>query len=213
MDELKARGHQVSTVDLPASDPHAGYEAHVAAAGRVTAAGPGAVVVGHSLGGILLPVLASRHPVARTVYLTAIVPIPGRALTDRVGEPGAAGPDAELLFHDDGTATFPPDRAAEVFYGDCTPADQAWAIPRLRRQGFALTGERCPIDAMPDVPADYIVASDDRALAPDWCRWMARELLGVEPHELPGGHSPFLAQPGRLADLLVSCTEPAPLDA
>jgi hypothetical protein len=32
----------------------------------------------------------------------------------------------------------------------------------------------------------------------------ARRLLGVEPIELPGGHSPFLTQPLRLAQLLIS---------
>jgi hypothetical protein len=31
---------------------------------------------------------------------------------------------------------------------------------------------------------------------------MARELLGVEPIEIPGGHFPMVEDPERLADLL-----------
>jgi pimeloyl-ACP methyl ester carboxylesterase len=33
---------------------------------------------------------------------------------------------------------------------------------------------------------------------------MARELLGIEPIELPGGHFPMLEDPEALAELLVS---------
>jgi hypothetical protein len=32
---------------------------------------------------------------------------------------------------------------------------------------------------------------------------MSRDLLGVEPLELEGGHSPFLSRPAELADILV----------
>jgi hypothetical protein len=32
---------------------------------------------------------------------------------------------------------------------------------------------------------------------------MSRELLGVEPIELDGGHSPFLSRPRELSDVLV----------
>jgi hypothetical protein len=35
-----------------------------------------------------------------------------------------------------------------------------------------------------------------------WVRSAARERLGVEAHELPGGHSPFLGRPIEMVDLL-----------
>jgi hypothetical protein len=57
---------------------------------------------------------------------------------------------------------------------------------------------------MPSVPTDYIVLSEDAALSPAWCRQAARDRLGVEPHELAGGHSPFITRPGELADMLVA---------
>jgi pimeloyl-ACP methyl ester carboxylesterase len=47
-----------------------------------------------------------------------------------------------------------------------------------------------------------VVCREDRAIAVDWARRAARERLGVEPIELPGGHSPFLSRPGELAALL-----------
>jgi pimeloyl-ACP methyl ester carboxylesterase len=49
-----------------------------------------------------------------------------------------------------------------------------------------------------------VLCRDDRAVSPSWSRTAARELLGVEPVELPGSHSPFLSRPAELAELLVS---------
>jgi hypothetical protein len=40
------------------------------------------------------------------------------------------------------------------------------------------------------------------------CRYAVSARLGVEPIELPGGHSPFLARPAHLADVLVAATAP-----
>jgi pimeloyl-ACP methyl ester carboxylesterase len=37
----------------------------------------------------------------------------------------------------------------------------------------------------------------------EWQRKAARDLLGVEPVELPGGHCPHVSRPDALADALV----------
>lgn len=109
-----------------------------------------------------------------------------------------------LELHEDGTGSFSRDLVGEVFFSDCSPEDQALVSSQLRRQGFALAVEPCPLEAMPPIPAHCVVADDDRALPPEWCRWIAREILGVEPLALSGGHSPFLARPAALADLLTT---------
>jgi pimeloyl-ACP methyl ester carboxylesterase len=57
---------------------------------------------------------------------------------------------------------------------------------------------------MPDVPTDYIVMREDRMIRPEWSRGAARQRLGAEPIELPGGHSPMLANPELLADTLLA---------
>ena len=48
-----------------------------------------------------------------------------------------------------------------------------------------------------------ILCRDERVIAPAWTRTMSRELLGVEPIALEGGHSPFLSRPAELANVLV----------
>jgi pimeloyl-ACP methyl ester carboxylesterase len=45
-------------------------------------------------------------------------------------------------------------------------------------------------------------AADDEFFEPAWERFMARELLGIEPIEIPGGHFPMAEDPDALADLL-----------
>jgi pimeloyl-ACP methyl ester carboxylesterase len=52
------------------------------------------------------------------------------------------------------------------------------------------------------VPTVLIYATDDEIFNPDWERFMARELLGIEPIEIPGGHFPMVEDPDFLADLL-----------
>ena len=74
---------------------------------------------------------------------------------------------------------------------------------RLRAQAASPRLEPWPVDALPDVERSWILCRDERVISPAWSRTMSRELLGVEPIELDGGHSPFLSRPRELADVLV----------
>ena len=55
-----------------------------------------------------------------------------------------------------------------------------------------------------------VVAGDDRTLRPDWLRHAARERLGAEIVELPGGHCPHVSRPTQLADALSSILTSGP---
>ena len=52
------------------------------------------------------------------------------------------------------------------------------------------------------MPTAVVYAAQDEMFEPGWIRFMARELFGVEPIELPGGHFPMLEAAGRLAAVL-----------
>jgi hypothetical protein len=54
----------------------------------------------------------------------------------------------------------------------------------------------------PDIPTVLIYAFDDEIFEPDWERFMARELLGIEPIEISGGHFPMVEDPEALARVL-----------
>lgn len=216
---LEALGHQCSAPDLPFGEADGVSEwADEVIASIPPATNQDVVVVGHSLGGIALPVVAARRSVKRLVFLAAMVPIPGKSLMDvYAAEPDAVTvsgvkealhgePAPELVDPDDADAdadaVMPWARARESFYLDLPEevARRAWR--RLRPQGMLPFTEPCPLDAWPDVPSTYIVMTDDRAVNPQWSRRVATGRLGADLIELPGSHSPFYANPEELVRVL-----------
>src|SRR5260370_7927161 len=76
--ELERGGHASTAVDLPCDDPDAGAERYVDEVLHAIPKQPDPVVmVGHSLAGLTIPIAASRVRTAMTIYLCAILPVPG----------------------------------------------------------------------------------------------------------------------------------------
>jgi pimeloyl-ACP methyl ester carboxylesterase len=204
--ELEARGHQAAAVDLPLNDASAGAnllaEIVLATFGRVD----DLVLVGHSMSGLVIPVVASLRPVRRLVFLHAVLPKPGLSFADQV----AAEPD---MFNPEMMTAPPPSWSDEAsvthfLFHDCTPEVARDAFARIRPRGErpgVLVTEVTPLRGWPAVPSSYIVCRDDRTATPGWARLAARERLGVEPVEIPGGHCPMLARPNELAEALGRC--------
>lgn len=209
--QLRRRGHDAVAPDLPCNDPQAGAAAY---ADVVCAAlgghGDDVVVVGHSLGGITAPLVAERRPVRRMVFVCALVPAPGRPLSDVFGDPDLfpPGPGEQTARGDDGLSRWITDEdAIAAMYADCDPAEARAAVARLRPQAPLPSREPCPLTRWPAVPASYLLCRDDMMVGPAWSRRIARERLGVEAIEWPGGHSPMLARPAQLAELLVELAQ------
>ncbi len=205
--ELERLGHAAVAVDLPCEDWDAHLDDNAAVvANALDGAGPEVLLVGHSLGGITIPVVAARRPVSRLVFLCALVPEPGRSLDETMGADPPSSTDewrgARRIAHPDGAASWEPESAISAMYHDCPPELAQWAASKLRRQVWTTAREPCPLERWPDVPSSYILGTDDKAFPPEWTRRVARERLGVEAVELPGGHSPMLARPRHLAEVL-----------
>src|SRR5580700_4179046 len=99
--ELERRGHRVVAPDLPFEEPDAGAAEWArtvisAVDEAVSSDDADVVVVGHSLAGLAVPVVASWRPVRRMVFLAAQVPVPGQRYVDYL----ATQPDAVIF---DGT--------------------------------------------------------------------------------------------------------------
>lgn len=207
--ELAARGHRGVAVDLPCSDPAAGCEAYADAVEAALPADDGDVVVmGHSLGGLTIPVVAARRPVRGLAYVCALVPEPGRSMSERLraGEPVFLEGFGTGVARDDQGRSFWADADAAIawLYGDCPRPVAEAAVAALRPQGRQPSVEACPLPELPAVPVVSVVCTEDLGVSPAWSRTASRERLGVEPVELPGGHSPFLSRPAALADVLIA---------
>ena len=206
---LEAKGLQTVAVDLPCEDPTADATRYAEVVDASLPRTDDVVLVGHSLGGLTIPLVAARRPVRALAFLCGAIPEFGRSLSDQVAAdpaiyaPGYATHPGRVAHPDGSSAWADPASVREVFAHDCTPEDVAWAWSRLRRQARAPRDERCPLDAWPKVGRlASIIAREDHALSPAWSRRAARERLGIETLELPGSHSPFLARPEALGSLL-----------
>jgi len=203
--ELERGGHATTAVDLPCDDPDAGAERYVDEVLHAIPKQPDALVmVGHSLAGLTIPIAASRVRTAMTIYLCAILPVPGLSFDAQHAESGTDfKPSEPAIGHDDGSASWPERGAIEIFFHDCVPEVAQAAARKLRPQYWKVTQEVTPLRQWPPVPAAYILCTDDRMVSPAYGRLAARRQLGIDPIELPGGHSPFLSRPRVLAQALV----------
>lgn len=205
--ELEKRGHSVLTVDLPITDPKAGAAIYATTVlDAMSGLGDEPIVLGHSMGGVVVPLVAAARPVARMAFLAALLPVPGSTLGEqRAREPVDAIVELSAVeFTDLGDRVFEvgPYTARELFYHDAPTEIAEAAIRRLRPQAYLFMDEKAPLQAWPDCEAEYIVCSDDHAVNPAWGRQAASERLNVTAHEIEGGHSPFLTRPSQLADML-----------
>jgi pimeloyl-ACP methyl ester carboxylesterase len=203
--ELRARGHEAIAVDLPAGDDDAGFAEYADAV--VAAIGDrrdGLVLVGQSMGGFTVPLVAERVPVEQIVLLNAMVPKPGESGGEWWETTGQAEARAAHAAREGRAAdTFdplvdflhdvPPDIVAEAMAGgeidqSGTPFEEPW-----------------PLAAWPDVPTRFLQGREDRFFPLEFQRRVVAERLpGVEVEELPGGHLLALSRPVELAAALVS---------
>jgi pimeloyl-ACP methyl ester carboxylesterase len=191
-------------MDLPREDAGAGPKEYArAVAAALSAIDEEVVVVGHSMGGVTIPNVAALRPVSRLVYLCALVPLPGKSWDEtRLPDPMVGEEfEAAIEGRPDGRSVTRREVIGSL-YQDSSSELGAAAWERCGPQSYGIT-QQASLD-FPPTPASYILTLRDRALLPEWQGQTAREQLGVEPIELDSDHSPFLARPAALAELLVS---------
>lgn len=198
--ELQRRGHQVLLADLPSGVtqlPWQNYcDAILAACGLVD----DVIVLGASMSGVFLPLVAAQSDrVSKMVFEAGMIPPLGISPLQMVR--------SDVSIFNPAWIGKDPTRdhavAREFLFHDCSPEVADWAVATLRLMvPMRVLNEPIPIQAWPAKPSVYIVCRDDRTILPDWSRRKAREMLGIEPLELPGGHCPHVSRPAELAELL-----------
>ena len=204
--ELERLGHRVITLDLPISDPSLGAADYAKTVDDALEPDSEPMIVGHSMAGLVIPLVAARRPVRRLVFLAAFLPSPGRSAGEQRATEAIDGriPPRTAEWTDLGNDVWMvgPNTATEIFFQDAPPAVARWATKRLRPQAYRVLTETTPLTAWPAIESRSIVCRDDRAINPEWVRLAARERLGIEAIEIGGGHSPFLTRPAELAGIL-----------
>jgi pimeloyl-ACP methyl ester carboxylesterase len=186
--------------DLPLDNPQTTYAERIepAFAALADVEGP-IVVVGHSLGAGYAPLVADAFENAVLVYLCPApvgpfaqreAPMPGY----RPGFPFPRnGPD--------GNSAWEREPAIAAMYRRL-PSDVAGALADRLKPGSA-PSDAYPQQGHPARPTTFVYAAHDEFFEPDWSRWAAREIAGVEPLEIETGHFAMAEAPDLVVELLL----------
>jgi pimeloyl-ACP methyl ester carboxylesterase len=204
--ELHARGFETVAPDLPCDEAAAGLGEYAALIEDAIGDRDDVVLVGHSLGGLSIPLVASHRSVRRLVFLCSVPTGPGPAVEGQLSEMVSPAFLSAARFHDEQGREVLENRAArQLFFDDCADADASWAVSMLRPQSPRPLVEPSPLTDWPDTEQSVVLTTDDRVLNQKWAIAAARERLGGgDPVLLPGSHSPFLSRPAALADVLAT---------
>ncbi|MCW2920332.1 MAG: alpha/beta hydrolase [Thermoleophilia bacterium] len=187
--ELRSLGHEVLAPDLPIDEPTGDLSACARAVVELIGDRDGVVVVGHSFGGFVAPLVAAWSDPALLVLMSAQLPAPGETAAEWRE---ASGWEAATRGMDmsDNRATYLHD----------VPTDLADAeLASGRDHCAASMQEPWPLDAWPDVPTRVLAFADDRRIPLEFQRRLARERAGVEADAMPGSHGAYLARPAEVA--------------
>jgi pimeloyl-ACP methyl ester carboxylesterase len=206
---LQRRGHRAHPVDLPVDQPNLLAEDY----GRIAAAQVGEsvrdpVVVAHSGSGLLFPAAADALRASHLVWLAAVIPdFAGRSsMANEIVRYGSEMVSEEWLANS-GRSVTDPVIAAYFAFHDCDLETLRWGLTTVRLFYPAAVYTQAPPAGPPRAPSTFVLPTEDRTLRPDWMRKTARERLGIEPVEIPGGHSPHVSRPDLLAEILIrQCT-------
>jgi hypothetical protein len=128
----------------------------------------------------------------------SILPLPPRNVNPKFR--------AGIKYISDTLTEFDPELASDVFYHDCEPSVQEEAKSRLRPHRRS-TDEPYLDYWRDDLKRDYIIHTGDRAVSPKWSEAFCRNILGIEPEYIEGGHAAFLARPREYASLVIKLVQ------
>lgn len=204
---LRAAGHGVTAVDLPARWGSAAElsqvtaQHYVEAVTQVLQTVPEPVVlVGHSLGGVSISLAAEQLPerVRRLVYLTAFLVPDGKTPRALAAQDKASLIGQAVRRDASGVASvIDPAQARAVFYHDCSDEDVRAATPLLCPEPGAMSRVQMRLSAerYGRVERAYIECLQDRAISIGAQRAMQAALPCREVLRMDAGHSPFLSEP------------------
>lgn len=212
--QLEKAGYKVVTFDLPGHGDdatpaaQATFESYVKAVVDRVNAEPGKVVlVGHSMGGMVISQVAEQIPdkLEKLVYLSAYLPQNGQSLQQISGTDSGSliGPNLQLAA-DYSTASLPADVAVQVFAGDCP--EEIKQLVRARNQAEPLAPFQAKVTLTPAnfgrVPKYYIESLHDQGVSTVLQQKMVAATPVAKVYTLESGHSPYFAKPAELVTIL-----------
>lgn len=213
---LKTKGHEVEAPDLPGhgkdkmSINEVTLDAYTEKLCKILDAQTEPVVlVGHSMGGIVISQAAEYRPdkIKTLVYLTAFLLRNGESMFKIAREDSESLIAPNLILSEDNSYTTIRESAIkELFYGDCSEQDVIRAKSLLIPQSTApmITPIHVTDRNFGRIPRVYIQCLHDKTVSPSSQKKMYTATPCQKVLSLETSHSPFLSAPEALVAHLVS---------
>ena len=198
---LRVAGHEAIAVDLPGEDRRAGLAAYADIVVRAIADRSDVVLVAQSLAGFTVPLVCARAPVRMLVFVNAMIPQSGETAGEWWDATGAVEAREEAAARGGYATEFD---VVTYFLHDVPPDILRAGPERPREEAETVFGEPCRFERWPDIPVHVLAGRDDRFFPVEFQRRVARERLGKELEEIPGGHLVALSNAEGLTERLLA---------
>jgi len=217
---LEEQGNKVIVVELPGhgTDQTAPGEITLdtykeKVIGAISAVDGKVVLVGHSLGGMIISSVAEAMPekIEKLIYVAAYLPTTGQTLDQlaHMDRDSHLGGDA-LIFHTDTyTVDVNPDQIANLFIQDGTPEIQNQVVNNYRTEPLIpfINPVTLTQQNFGSVKKIYIKTLQDHVISPYLQNQMISTTEVESVYEINTGHSPFLSKPDALTSLLTTISK------
>lgn len=196
--ELERLGHRAVPVEIPQDDPNLVLADWAASVDAAVPAVDDVILVAQSLGGFVAPLV--RRPARMIVFLNAMIPVPHETPDDWWE---ATGSQPARRTADEAAGRDPEFDMEQHFLHDLSDeARAALFAAKPRDASVTAMASPCDFDAWPDVPIRVLVGRDDRFFPLNFQRRIAKERLGLDVDEVPGGHLTAVSFPAAVAEQL-----------
>lgn len=213
---LVNKGNKVIVVELPGhgADTTPAYTLSIDAyrdkvIEAISKADGKVILVGHSMGGMVITAVAEKIPfrISKLVYIGAFLPASGQS----IGEIAMTDPDSKLGASlvesaDHLTLDVKRENLADLFISDGTQADKDRVLAGYRAEPAIPFGSTVTVTAanFGSVEKVYIRTLKDIVISPGLQDRMIAAAGIKSVYTVNTSHSPFLAQPKAVSDLLLT---------
>jgi len=199
---IQEAGFHSVAVSLP-NWPGATFADHADAIVAATGEPDEVTLVAQSMGAFSAPLTCDRLPVSELLLLNAMIPSPG----ETAGEWWSNTGQAEAVRSNDLREGRDPDAGFDPqihFFHDLPPDVLALLLSSEDAEPPAsLFGTAFPLPRWPGVRTTVLAGRGDRFFPYEFQRRIAKDRLGLDVEQLPGGHLLALSQPEALTARLI----------